>query len=76
MSRTYINVSYLQRHRAKTFGAKWDPEQKKWYIPQDIDAKNKKKLIDEYGVVEAEPKTTNDLEEPLKPAKKRRRRFT
>lgn len=31
-SRTYLKVSYNQKDVAKSCGARWDPEQSKWYI--------------------------------------------
>lgn len=31
---TILNVPYKQRNIAKQFGAKWDSEQKTWYIPE------------------------------------------
>ena len=31
---TVLNVPYKQRNIAKQFGAKWDSEQKTWYIPE------------------------------------------
>lgn len=31
---TKLNVPYKQRNIAKQFGAKWDSEQKTWYIPE------------------------------------------
>ena len=31
-SRIYVNVSYAQKDEAKTKGAKWEPQYKKWYF--------------------------------------------
>lgn len=36
-SKTYLNVSFAEKDTAKTLGAKWDPSQKKWYVPANID---------------------------------------
>lgn len=35
MSKTYINVPYAEKDDAKALGAKWDANQKKWYVPED-----------------------------------------
>jgi len=29
--KTYLNVSYERKEEAKQYGAKWDPQKKKWY---------------------------------------------
>ena len=31
-TRIYVNVSYAQKDEAKTKGAKWEPQYKKWYF--------------------------------------------
>ncbi|HBA66761.1 MAG: hypothetical protein CVV06_06790 [Gammaproteobacteria bacterium HGW-Gammaproteobacteria-10] len=36
-SKTYLNVPYAQKDAAKALGARWDPAQKKWYIPGNKD---------------------------------------
>lgn len=33
-SRTYLNVPYSEKDQAKGLGARWDPDQKKWYVPE------------------------------------------
>ena len=40
-SRIYVNVSYAQKDEAKTKGAKWEPQYKKWYFitKRNIDEK-------------------------------------
>ncbi len=77
MSKTYINVTYMQRHKAKVFGAKWDALQKKWYIPQDLDENNKNMLIKEYGVLNTTESVDKEEKKPLsKPSSIRRRRYT
>jgi putative DNA primase/helicase len=41
--KTYIEVSYKDKEEAKTLGAKWDRQEKSWYIPSGADhAKFKK----------------------------------
>lgn len=32
-SKTYLNVPYAQKDAAKALGARWDPANKKWYVP-------------------------------------------
>lgn len=36
-SKTYLNVPFAQKDEAKVLGAKWDPANKKWYVPANID---------------------------------------
>ena len=35
--RFYIECPYAEKDKAKELGAKWDIDERKWYIPQDID---------------------------------------
>ena len=28
----WLNVSYAEKNKAKALGARWNPEQKKWYL--------------------------------------------
>ncbi|MGY6274187.1 DUF5710 domain-containing protein [Methylomonas sp. MgM2] len=32
-SKTYLNVPYAEKDAAKARGARWDPTNKKWYVP-------------------------------------------
>ena len=32
---TYLSVPYNEKEAAKSLGAKWDPEEKKWFAPRD-----------------------------------------
>lgn len=34
---TYLNVPFSQKDEAKALGAKWDPTNKKWYVPGGLD---------------------------------------
>lgn len=34
---TYLNVPYEQRDLAKKFGAKWNPDKKRWYMPPGVE---------------------------------------
>ena len=36
-TKTYLNVSYAQKDAVKSLGARWDPTNKKWYVPANID---------------------------------------
>ena len=33
---TYLNVPYNQKETVKSLGAKWDPEEKKWFAPKGV----------------------------------------
>ncbi len=45
-SRVYLNVSYANKDDAKSLGAWWDAEKKKWYAPNN--SRKYKMLIDKY----------------------------
>ena len=34
MSKTYLDVPFMQKEEAKALGARWDAGQKKWYAPE------------------------------------------
>lgn len=34
---TYLEVPYAEKDEAKLLGARWDPQQKKWYVPREIE---------------------------------------
>lgn len=36
-SKTYLTVPYAQKDAAKALGAKWDAQQKKWFVPGHLD---------------------------------------
>ncbi|MEC4749250.1 DUF5710 domain-containing protein [Methylomicrobium sp. Wu6] len=36
-SKIYLHVPYTQKDAAKALGARWDPANKKWYVPANID---------------------------------------
>jgi hypothetical protein len=46
----YLSVSFQEKDNAKSLGAKWDMEKKKWYIPLHINEKNKLELQEKYKV--------------------------
>ena len=37
MSITFLNVPFPQKDRAKALGARWNGEEKKWYVPENLD---------------------------------------
>ncbi len=36
-SKTYLNVPYSEKDAVKALGGRWDPRQKKWYVPAGKD---------------------------------------
>lgn len=34
---TYLKVPYSEKESAKDLGAKWDPNEKLWYVPRGIE---------------------------------------
>jgi hypothetical protein len=72
MSTIYLYVPFEQKDDAKSMGAKWDPEKKLWYAPND----SFKQLIEKYSALEtnkSKNKSTTrnnnktNSEEPPKP---------
>ncbi|MGN1393717.1 MAG: DUF5710 domain-containing protein [Succinivibrionaceae bacterium] len=43
--KTYLNVSYAEKDEAKSLGAKWDAEARKWYVPFGVDVNLFKKWL-------------------------------
>ena len=39
----YINCPYSEKDLAKTLGAKWDKDKRKWYVPEGVDRKKFKR---------------------------------
>ena len=44
--RIYLSVPYAEKEQVKKYGAKWDPEKKLWYSPDE-----RKELIERWGVL-------------------------
>ena len=42
---TILEVPYSEKEQAKSLGAKWNPEKKKWYVPAGIDLESFRKSI-------------------------------
>jgi len=72
----YLHVPFEQKDDAKSMGAKWDPEKKLWYAPDE----NFKQLIEKYSALVPKKSTSvkkfnsnntnctgNDEKEPPKP---------
>ena len=36
--KTYVNVPYSEKEKAKKCGAKWDKNKSKWYVESDVEA--------------------------------------
>ncbi|WP_347986969.1 DUF5710 domain-containing protein [Methylomonas sp. AM2-LC] len=46
-TKLYLKVPYTEKDAAKTLGAKWDANQKKWYVPEKLDISLFSKWFDE-----------------------------
>lgn len=40
-----LEVPYAEKNAAKSLGARWDPEMKKWFVPKGHDTKPFRKWI-------------------------------
>lgn len=38
LAATYLNVPFAEKNEAKALGAKWDPTERAWYVPEGRDA--------------------------------------
>ena len=67
--RRYIKVTYMQRHHAKCFGARWDPAEKLWYIPSSLNLAQVQELLNSYPETRAQTRRTMQriLEVPAPP---------
>ena len=36
----YIDVPYREKDEAKSLGAKWDAEERKWFVPKGVELDN------------------------------------
>ena len=41
----YLNCPFSEKEECKSLGGKWDPNQKKWYIPDGIKIDKFKKWV-------------------------------
>ena len=60
INKTYLNVKYSEKDTAKKLGAKWGPNLKKWYAPNNEKVllekwglKNKIKLVEDNNILES-----------------------
>ena len=51
IQKIYLQVSYKDKDIAKSFGAKWCPENKLWYYTSDLSAEKIDKLIELYKTI-------------------------
>ena len=56
----YINVMYNEKDLAKNLGAKFDFNNKLWYIPQDINELNEKKILKKWELIKQVALTGED----------------
>ena len=45
----YLNVPFASKEFAKSNGAKWDKDKKKWYYTEDLPKEKKDKLNETFG---------------------------
>ena len=36
-SKFYLSCPYAEKDEAKSLGARWDADERKWYVPNDVD---------------------------------------
>lgn len=61
-SKTYLNVPYAEKDEAKALGARWDPVNKKWYVPADKDiALFTKWQLDDESLANFTPKNSRQV---------------
>jgi exodeoxyribonuclease VII large subunit len=42
---TYLSCTFNDKDECKSLGGKWDPNMKKWYVPQGVDTTPFKKWL-------------------------------
>jgi ribonuclease HI len=45
----WLNVPYAQKDRAKALGARWNPGEKSWYVPDYVLGKERDQLVRQWG---------------------------
>ena len=48
----YINCPYSEKDECKELGARWDRENRQWYIPAGLDTEPFQKWIDASSIIE------------------------
>ena len=61
--KVFIDVPYAQRNEAKELGAKWDKDNKSWYVPEGVNIELFSKWTDNISSEQAEQKTET-IEQP------------
>lgn len=56
--KTYLNVPYSKREKAKQLGARWDLARRKWYVEDRSDLRPFLKWIPNYLTRPVEPSET------------------
>ena len=51
ISKIYLEVPYKNKEIAKSFGAKWCPEEKLWYYINNIEKEKEDKLLELFKIV-------------------------
>ena len=46
-NRIILNVPYAEKAEAKNLGARWDPEIRKWFVPEGVDEAAFSKWLEE-----------------------------
>ena len=58
----YLNCPFSEKEECKSLGGKWDPDQKKWYIPDGTNTdKFKKWIVDQPNDNIIEHNKTNSI---------------
>ena len=52
--RFYLECPYEEKDEAKSLGTWWDPDRKKWYVPNDVDRNVFKQWWPSHGLTVSE----------------------
>lgn len=66
--RTYVQIPFKEKEQARELGAKWDRQEKSWYIPDGVDKEPFAHWINPAPQVEAAESTQERSEAPQTPA--------
>lgn len=50
-NKIYLNVPFKEKDIIKSLGGKWDNDEKKWYIMNNLDENKKKELLDKFSII-------------------------
>ena len=51
----YLSCPYAEKDEAKSLGARWDADERKWYVPNDVDRNLFKRWWEKEAAEMAEP---------------------